>query len=149
MNIKYVHTNLVARDWQKLAEFYIKVFNCREKPPRRDLCGDWLDSATALHNAHLQGIHLYLPGYDSSGPTLEIFQYAHQEASVPKVANKEGFTHLAFAVDDVEQCVTLIKQHGGGLIGEIVKTRIEGVGDIHFAYAHDPEGNILEIQKWD
>jgi predicted enzyme related to lactoylglutathione lyase len=31
---KYVHTNLMTRDWRKLVEFYSSVFGCIPKPPR-------------------------------------------------------------------------------------------------------------------
>ena len=37
--IRYVHTNLIARDWKKLAKFYVKVFGCKLKPPERNLKG--------------------------------------------------------------------------------------------------------------
>jgi len=42
MNIRYVHTNLIAKDWRKLADFYIKVLGCKEKKPERNLnhCGE-------------------------------------------------------------------------------------------------------------
>ena len=38
---KYVHTNLVAKDWRALAKFYCSVFNCVVVPPAatfRGLC---------------------------------------------------------------------------------------------------------------
>ena len=146
--IKYVHTNIIARDWRKLADFYIKIFGCTEKPPQRDLAGEWLDRAASLKNAHLKGMHLRLPGYDSSGPTLEIFQYDESAPAEIRAANSEGFGHLAFAVDDVDACVTMILENGGSLCGEVVKTKVKGAGVLHFAYARDPEGNIIEIQKW-
>lgn len=149
MKIRYVHTNLIAKDWRKLADFYIKVLGCSAKQPERDLTGKWLDEVTALENTHLWGIHLMLPGYEANGPTLEIFQYQENSHIEQKRANNEGFAHIAFLVDDVDECIALIKQHGGGLVGKIVKQEIAGVGQIHFAYAHDPEGNIIEIQKWE
>lgn len=144
----YAHTNLVAKDWIKLAQFYMDVFQCKLKLPERDLSGKWLDDVTALHDAHIKGAHLVLPGYDGTGPTLELFQYEEGETNNLKSPNKEGFSHIAFAVDKVEECAELIVEHGGGLVGEIVNADIEGVGRIHFAYAYDPEGNIIEIQKW-
>lgn len=147
--IKYVHTNIIARDWRRLADFYIKVFGCTEKPPQRDLAGEWLDRAASLQNAHLRGMHLYLPGYDKNGPTLEIFQYDESIPEKIRSANSEGFGHLAFAVDDVDSCVKEILENGGSLCGEVVKTEVNGVGMLHFAYARDPEGNIIEIQKWE
>jgi len=77
MPIKYVHTNIVARDWRSLSRFYQKVFKCTPVPPRRDLSGHWLDQATGVPAAQLQGEHLRLPGYGKQGPTLEIFQYTN------------------------------------------------------------------------
>jgi predicted enzyme related to lactoylglutathione lyase len=148
MKIRYAHTNIVARDWKKLAKFYIEVMQCKIKPPERDLKGEWLERVTALPGAHITGIHLYLPGYEENGPTLEIFQYGKIAANDNKKPNTEGFGHIAFTVDSVEECVAEIKAHGGGLAGEIIKTEISGAGTICFAYAHDPEGNIIEIQKW-
>ena len=151
MKVTFAHTNLVAKDWVRLAQFYVDVFQCELKLPERDISGDWLDNVTALHDAHITGAHLILPGYDrnGTGPTLELFQYTEIEPNEIKSANKEGFSHIAFAVDDVAECSALIIKHGGGLVGEIVNADIDGVGKINFAYAHDPEGNIVEIQKWD
>ncbi len=56
--IKYAHTNIITDDWKKLSDFYIAVFGCRPIPPKRDLRGAWLDKATGIKDAHLQGIHL-------------------------------------------------------------------------------------------
>src|SRR5438552_16992663 len=72
---KYVHTNLIARDWKRLVRFYTDVFGCKPKDPERDMSGAWLDSVTSLRNAHLTGVHLRLPRYEQDGPTLEIFSY--------------------------------------------------------------------------
>lgn len=146
MGIRFAHVNLVARDWKKMAVFYIEVFGCTPKPPERDLSGEWLDKATSLEEAHVRGIHLLLPGVDDV--TIEIFRYDVMQENPFKTPNHEGFGHIAFAVEDVEGCVQKILDHGGGLVGTTVKTEIPGVGRIHFAYARDPEGNIIEIQKW-
>ena len=148
MRAKYVHTNLVARDWRKLADFYIAVFGCVPVPPERDLRGRWLDDAVGLKDTAIQGIHLRLPGWGNDGPTLEIFTYGKNERKGKTGPNAEGFGHLAFAVDDVDVAVVAIAQHGGSMVGKIVDTEVAGVGTIHFAYGRDPEGNIIEVQKW-
>ena len=72
--VRYVHTNIVARNWEKLAQFYIDVFNCEPVYPERDMSGEWIDRITMIRDVHIEGIHLRLPGYDN-GPTLEIFSY--------------------------------------------------------------------------
>jgi predicted enzyme related to lactoylglutathione lyase len=149
MKVKFAHINIVASDWKKLSRFYIDVFNCKPKPPERNLQGNWLDDLTGLKSAHIQGAHLLLPGYSEDGPTIEIFKYTENAGSENRLINKEGFAHIAFAVDDVESCLKLLFEKGGSLVGKVVKTEIEGAGKIHVAYAMDPEGNIIEIQKWE
>ncbi len=148
MRARYIHTNLVARDWKKLADFYVAVFGCVPVPPERDLSGDWLDRATGIADASIRGIHLRLPGHGEGGPTLEIFTYRRNGKKGETGPNAEGFGHIAFAVDDVEAAANAIREHGGGLVGSIVAAEVAGVGTINFAYGRDPEGNIIEVQKW-
>ena len=146
--IKFTHTNLIAKDWERLAAFYEKVFGCIRILPERDLSGKWIDDATALLNVNIKGIHLRLPGYGDTGPTLEIFQY-NKKADWKKAGiNQFGFAHIAFAVDNIEQAVNGLIKEGGSLVGKITTTNIRGAGTITFVYARDPEGNIIELQKW-
>ena len=146
---KFVHTNIVARDWKRLALFYEKVFGCQPMPPQRNLSGKWLDKATGIHNAHIQGIHLRLPGYEEGGPTLEIFQYNPQRSKKETAINRPGIAHLAFSVEDVAAARAEVIREGGREIGEGVSVDIPGAGSIHFIYVTDPEGNIIELQRWE
>jgi predicted enzyme related to lactoylglutathione lyase len=149
MAIKYVHTNIVSKNWRVLADFYIKIFDCKEVPPKRDLSGEWLEKATGLKYPHLIGMHLRLPGFGDNGPTLEIFQYDEMlEKTTQSSANRVGLGHLAFEVDDVSTTLNLLLEKGGHKLGEVVVQEISGVGEITFTYATDPEGNIIEIQSW-
>ena len=146
---KFVHTNLVARDWRRLAEFYERVFGCVRLPPERNLSGQWLEEVTGIADAHIQGIHLRLPGYeDESGPTLEIFQHNHFKSEVELAVNQPGFAHIAFAVDDVEVAQNAVIEAGGGVVGKRVSVEIPEAGSVTLVYATDPEGNIVELQKW-
>ena len=70
--MRFAHTNIAAKDWKKLSDFYINVFECKIKPPQRNLSGKWLDKATGLTNAKLEGVHLFLPGHGDNPPTLPI-----------------------------------------------------------------------------
>ena len=145
---KYVHTNLIARDWKRLVRFYSEVFGCEPKGPERNMSGAWLDRLTSLRKAHLSGVHLHLPGYGDDGPTLEIFSYDQLIEGELPAANQAGFAHIAFAVDDVDEAVQAVIAAGGGTVGEIVTTQVDGVGFLRVVYARDPEGNIIELQKW-
>ncbi|MFZ7127142.1 MAG: VOC family protein [Desulfobacterales bacterium] len=145
---RFAHTNIVARDWKLLADFYIRVFGCTVKPPERKLSGDWLDRATGLRNALLEGVHLLLPGHGDQGPTLEIFSYRSIQEREPMMANDRGFTHIAFEVEDVDQTLDSALKNGGVRLGEITEKAVPGVGNLKFVYFRDPEGNVVEIQSW-
>jgi len=145
---KYVHTNLIARDWKRLVRFYRDVFGCEPKGPERDLSAAWLDKVNSVPNAHLRGVHLRLPGYGDDGPTLEIFSYDQLiERDLPR-ANECGFAHIAFGVDDVDEALQAVIAAGGSSVGEIAAAEVKGVGLLRVVYARDPEGNIVELQKW-
>lgn len=146
---RYVHTNLVARDWRRLVDFYMNVFGCQPVPPERHLEADWVARATGIPSAQIHGMHLRLPGYGENGPTLEIFQYNYlAEGSVPRI-NRPGFAHLAFSVADVKAALAEVTAAGGISVGEIVEVEIPDAGRIRFVYAADPEGNLLELQTWE
>lgn len=149
MKIRYAHTNIIATDWKKLVNFYQNVFNCIPVPPERNQKGEWLSKCTGVKNAALNGMHLRLPGHGDNGPTLEIYSYAEME-NTPEViaANRKGFGHIAFEVDNVEEIRRKVMNSGGKDLGEIVSKEVEGVGVITVTYMTDPEGNIIEIQKW-
>lgn len=146
--IKYAHTNIITDDWKRLAEFYITVFECKPLYPERNLQGEWLERATSIKDAHLRGIHLSLPGFEESSPTLEIFQYENNENGVRPQANRKGFGHIAFRVDDVPAMLNRILQHGGSRVGELVETEVANVGILNFVFAKDIDGNIIELQQW-
>lgn len=146
--MKYAHTNIIAGDWKKLAQFYIDVFECQPTYPERDLFGEWIEKATRIQNVRIKGIHLRLPGH-TDGPTLEIFEYDSSNLrNIPPEINGQGFGHLAFEADSVEAVLNRLLEHGGTLVGELVKREYQDIGVLTMVYARDPEGNIIEIQNW-
>jgi predicted enzyme related to lactoylglutathione lyase len=62
--------------------------------------------------------------------------------------NTPGFTHIAFAVEDVAATTRSIYALGGSAAGELTVHKVPGVGRLTFQYVVDPEGNIIEIQNW-
>ena len=145
---RYRHTNLVAADWRRLAAFYQRVFGCTPVPPERDLHGEWLDRSTGLEGAHLRGVHLRLPGCGPEGPTLELFEYERSVAQGTPVANRHGYGHLAFAVPDVDAALAAVVAEGGRPLGQVASVEVPGAGRLTVVYARDPEGNVLELQRW-
>jgi len=146
--IRYAHTNLIARDWRTLADFYIALFDCVPAPPERDLSGDVMVRGTGLPGAHLRGMHLRLPGFGDDGPTLEIYTYTALAEGDPPAVNRPGYGHLAFGVDNVAAMRARVLAAGGRAVGEIVTTGVSTGAQVTWCYVTDPEGNIVELQSW-
>lgn len=145
---RFGHTNLVARDWRRLAAFYEEVFGCVPVPPERDYRGPDLERGTGVPDSGLRGVHLRLPGLGPDGPTLEIYTYDRLEDSPRPAVNRPGWGHIAFAVDDVPESTDAVIRSGGGRVGEIV-TLTTAVGTrVTWCYLTDPEGNVIELQSW-
>ena len=148
VKIKYVHTNIVAKNWEKLADFYIKVFGCKIVPPIRHYTGKDLDSAVKIEGVKLNGIHLRLPGYNKMGPTLEIFSYFPPLKKQNRKVNTPGITHLAFEVCDVNNAHKKAIKNGGKKVGKIITLKRSDGKEVTWCYVKDPEGNMIELQKW-
>jgi predicted enzyme related to lactoylglutathione lyase len=145
---KYVHTNLIAEDWRALAGFYQEVFGCVPVPPERDFQGEVLEAGTGIPGAHLRGVHLRLPGYTDSGPTLEIFSYTPQAARSIVAVNQPGFAHIAFQVEEVSLARAAVLAAGGKAVGDVVTLTITSGAKVTWCYLADPEGNLIELQSW-
>lgn len=148
MATKFVHTNIISKDCSKLADFYVEVFECERAGKEYELRGSWLGEAVNIKDAKLKGVNLILPGCGKDSPKLEIFQYDETlEKPEAILANREGFSHIAFHVDNVEASLEKVISAGGRRFGEIVKKEFNQ-GTLVFVYATDPEGNIVEVQTW-
>lgn len=146
--MRYAHTNIVARDWKLLAAFYQKVLGCVPVPPERDMKGPSIDDLTGVVGAHITGMHLRLPGWGDNGPTLEIFQYNISAGTPHPLINSPGLAHLAFEVDDVPAKAQEFLDNGGSVVAQFVRSPRPGGLVLEAQYMADPEGNIVELQRW-
>lgn len=145
---KYGHTNIIAQDWKRLAQFYIDVLGCELVPPVRHYKGENLERGTGVAGAEVAGAHLRLPGRGPDGPTLEIFTYTTLAERPPTAVNRPGFGHIAFMVDDVNAARDEVLAAGGGAIGDVVTLTAPDGSQVSWTYLTDPEGNVIELQKW-
>ena len=146
--MQYVHTNIIAENWQELARFYVEVFGCKQLGPERHLSGKWVDELTGIKGCKIDGVHLTMPGYEGK-PTLEIFSYSPSGTQHSKKVNNIGLGHLAFHVDNVEETIKDVMRHGGKQYGEIVcEDYGKELGVLTAAYVTDVEENIIEVQNW-
>lgn len=144
---RYVHTNLVAGDWRRLADFYQRVFGCEPVGPERDYAGADLEAGTGLPDARLTGAHLSLPG--GSAATLEIFSYGSAVDGGERAVNRLGFGHVAFDVPSVADARRAVIDAGGSAVGEVVTLMPAPDRRVTWCYVRDPEGNVIELQSWE
>jgi predicted enzyme related to lactoylglutathione lyase len=146
--IRYAHTNLIANDWHRLQDFYVQVFACEPVSSERDHKGPNFEKLTGVNGGNARGRHLRLPGHGERGPTLEIFQYTSNDPTLPPAIKRPGFAHIAFEVPDIEAKRAEVLKWGGCDYGGLVTIDIPGAGRLSLIYMCDPEGNIIELQKW-
>jgi catechol 2,3-dioxygenase-like lactoylglutathione lyase family enzyme len=146
--IRYAHTNLIAIDWRRLQEFYVQVFDCVPVSTERDTKGPAFEALTGDVGGGVKGRHLRLPGHGEGGPTLEIFQYQQNDPAQSSSLKRPGFAHLAFEVPDVEAKRREVHAWGGRDVGQLVTLDLGGAGRLTLVYVTDPEGNIVELQRW-
>ncbi|CAB4852597.1 unannotated protein [freshwater metagenome] len=147
MATRFDHTTIVTDDPERLALFYIDIFDCVRSGPPRDLSGDALEKGMGLPGAHVQGVHLRLPGHGEQGPVLEIFKLPEITDGSSAITAR-GLMHLAFSVDDIRATLERLLAAGGSMLGEIAEVTVPGVGTAEFLYTRDPVGTIVELQGW-
>lgn len=146
--VRYAHTNVIAKDWRSLAEWYVEHFGCEKVLPERDLSGPAMEAGTGVPGATLKGIHLRLPGHGPNGPTIEIFSYGSMPERVETDIHRPGYGHIAFQVADVAAARETVLAAGGRAVGEVVTTPVGQDRVVTWCYVTDPEGNAVELQAW-
>ncbi len=88
------------------------------------------------------------PDVARTGQPSRIYQYSTLEDESPPAPNRVGLRHLAFLVNDVAAVLDGMTSAGGRALGEISTAEVSGKGQVEFVYAADPDGNIIELQRW-
>jgi len=142
---QFRHTNLIARNMDRLVTFYKEVFGFEEAGPERTRSGEWLDRHTGLEGVELRVIHLRLPDAGEHGTELEIIAYAKSVPGKRPELNRFGFAHICFGVESVKEAYDAVLAAGGGTLGEIITKSTPSGGTATAVYVRDPEGNIIEL----
>ena len=62
--------------------------------------------------------------------------------------NGEGFASSATARAQLRRMPAVLRMTELYAVGDLVTAEITNAGTITFVYMTDPEGNIIELQKW-
>ncbi|MGP1256503.1 MAG: VOC family protein [Kiloniellales bacterium] len=142
--MRFTHVSMVARDADKLAGFYKKMFGCKGRRPPRTLSGEKVSRGNGLPNSEIYSVWLTLPGVE--GPFLEILEYSDTLDRPTPSVNAPGYGHISFEVEDIRAMFSTVIQAGGQPLGEITDL---GSTETPFlvVYMRDPEGNVIELEQ--
>lgn len=75
---------------------------------------------------------------------------ANVDPAATPSANRVGWGHIAFMVDDVEQARNAVLAGGGQPVAsaEVVTTQTADGRRVTWCYLADQEGNLIELQSW-
>lgn len=124
-----------------LKDFYTELF----KPFKvivNEESGRDLENITGISNIKIITCKLICEGL-----IIEIIKYLNPKPKIIPNQNSSytGFNHIALNVLDFSSAIKLITKNGGGLVNKNFKFIKDK--KIYVVYAHDPEGNILELVK--
>ena len=137
------HINIVVRDIEACTAFFSKIGF--ELEHEGDLEGDWISDVVGLTNVRARYAKLRIP---NTGTALELVTYHTppvEAESLPNQANRLGFRHIAFRVENIEDVVAKLKE-----------LEVELFSDIHtyeptnkkLLYFYGPEEIILELCQY-
>lgn len=142
--MKLAHINIVTRDADALARFYVTALGCAALREPRVLSGEKVSRGNGLAGCEICSVWLGFPGADT--PFLELHQHKTSPERGPSGVNAPGIRHLAFRVKDIHATLSAIIGAGGAALGDITDFGT-AQSPYYIVYASDPEGNILELEQ--
>lgn len=135
------HLGIVVRDLPAATRFFVEL-GFEEQGAGR-VGGDLVARIVGLPGVQSDFAMLKTPGGTHG---IELIQFVAPdvlEGDSRAPANTLGLRHVCFEVDDIEDTVRRLVEHGGELIGEIVNYE-----DFYLlCYLRGPEGIIVELAQ--
>jgi len=135
------NVGLVVEDLDAAVAFFTKLG--LELEGRAPIAGDWADGVTGLRNMRVEIAMMRTP--DGHG-RLEISRFLapaavadHRRAPV----NALGYLRVMFAVDDIDDTLTRLGQHGAKVVGEVVQYQ----DTYRLCYVRGPEGILIGLAQ--
>ncbi len=137
------HINIVVSDLDGATRFFLDLGF--EKMTASRLSGRQMTTVTGLADIEAEYVALSLPGADTH---LELIQYfsppGGKDPELSK-ANRLGFRHLAFSVDDIETVVQMLKAKGVEFVSDIQTWKKTGKKLVYF---YGPDDILLELAQY-
>lgn len=143
---RFWHIAIVTQDLPKMVDFYTRVMGfkaVREMPVNSEV----FRKGISLPNADGRVITLEVPNSSTVIDLFEFKEIAEKDPLCP-VANRPGYRHIAFLVEDLDVAAEELKAEGIELFSKPLEVAEPPmVAGFKFLYFKDPEGNIIELSQ--
>jgi catechol 2,3-dioxygenase-like lactoylglutathione lyase family enzyme len=137
------HINIVVKELEAAKTFF-RLLGFQEGDSS-ELKGEWISSVVGLENVNAVYQAMHLPG---SSVQVELIEYrnppADSEPGISK-ANRLGYRHLAFSVDNLEQTMQDLRKHNIRFLSEMQVYEKRGKKLVYF---YGPDGILLELSEY-
>ena len=139
--LRFEHIGVVVGDLDAAARFFLALGF--EQDGRMTVEGEVVDRIDGLDGVRAELVMMRTP--DRSA-TLELVKYHAPESgerAQHQPANRLGYRHVLFEVDDLHGLVDRLAEEGYGLVGEV-----QDYGTSYrLVYVRGPEGLIVELAE--
>lgn len=138
---RFDHVGVVVEDLQRVTAFFEDLGFERGDPMRLE--GTWVDRIVGLDGVQAEMVMVNAP--DGSGK-LELIKYHRpvaREGARQQSANRLGFRHIAYVIEDLDGVVARLRAEGLTTIGDIVNYE----NTYRLCYIGGPEGLIVELAE--
>jgi glyoxylase I family protein len=143
---KFRHVAIIVKDLDKMVDFYTKVMGFNVKR-MIEIESEDFRKGISIPNAKAKVAHLTHPDLAME---LELFEFYNNQNDNPNpdISNMPGYRHIAFIVEDLEQCYKTLKDNNIEFFSEPITVKEPAsVAGFKFVYFKDPEGNIIELNQ--
>ena len=137
------HINISVTDIENTKRFFTEFLDFKVEKEGY-LEGNWMDRTVGLENVQAKYAKLVIPGTETS---IELIQYFRPEGGKDDLMNKAnriGFRHIAFEVEDIDSVYRKLKNAGVKLFSEIQTYNVKK----RLCYFYGPDDIILELAEY-
>lgn len=137
------HINIVVCDLERAKSFFLDLGFSLEH--EGDLEGAWISSVVGLPEVRARYAKLTLPNNTCALELVTYYSPGVVEESLPNQANRLGYRHIAFRVEDIDSVVHTLQQKDVSFFSEIFTYEPTNKKLVYFS---GPEGIILELAQY-
>ena len=135
------HVGVVVTDLQAAVAFFVELGLELEMEGAAE--GPWVDQVVGLDNVRVDIAFVRTPDGHSR---LELTKFHNPEATTAEPnapANTLGLRRIMFAVDDIDEVVARMQDHGGELVGQVAQFE----DSYRLCYLRGPDGIIVALSE--